>query len=523
VLLKVFIWWYCVLPNGWASVCINQGIFVVRRLRDWLSKHFEIVALLAIIVLCVGIRLLFLHEPFERDEGSYAFVAKEILRGGIPYRDAIEMKPPGIFYLYALAIRLFGATVEGVRLFATLYVQLTLLCVFACARLLYGRQAGLLAAFCFALFSSVPMMQANSSNTETFLCLPLAAATLFMLKADQSGSRIYVWAGAFCAAMAVLIKTVAAPYIMVLAVFSFFACPRSSGRGARIGNVLGFVFVFCLVIGCAVVYFFFNGALYDLLLWNIIIPVKYVKGMTGGGYPLKLILSYLAPEYLALVFAALPAIWYGVAKQRTFGPALIVCLVLAVVAGICMPMKFFPHYFVQMLPFFCILAGGGITLILQMRPVGLWIWVVGISTSFGWLAYTEYPLYLRDSSEGVSLKKYGPVFVDAARVSEYIKSNTEPSDYVLQWGYEPEIYFLADRRSAVPYPNSSAIMVLDDVDAGIRNLVSNVMTKKPKYIILQEEWAQYPGYDELKRIILTSYHLEMDIGRDFYIFRLNGA
>lgn len=54
-------------------------------------------ALAGLVALLVGLRLCFLHEPLERDEGTYGAVAQAILRGDLPYRDAIDLKPPGAY------------------------------------------------------------------------------------------------------------------------------------------------------------------------------------------------------------------------------------------------------------------------------------------------------------------------------------------------------------------------------------------------------------------------------------------
>ncbi|HEY2982019.1 MAG TPA: hypothetical protein VGJ22_12620, partial [Anaerolineales bacterium] len=41
-----------------------------------------------------------------RDNGFYLYIGEEIVHGKLPYRDAWESKPPAIFYLNALALRL---------------------------------------------------------------------------------------------------------------------------------------------------------------------------------------------------------------------------------------------------------------------------------------------------------------------------------------------------------------------------------------------------------------------------------
>src|SRR5262252_10503852 len=46
--------------------------------------------------------------PLGHDHGVHAYVGREWLHGGLPYRDAFDHKPPGIFALHAFAMALFG-------------------------------------------------------------------------------------------------------------------------------------------------------------------------------------------------------------------------------------------------------------------------------------------------------------------------------------------------------------------------------------------------------------------------------
>src|SRR5262249_17331846 len=52
---------------------------------------------------------------YGRDQGIYAMVARAILAGKMPYRDAWDFKPPGIFVIYAIGRALFGSTQSGIR------------------------------------------------------------------------------------------------------------------------------------------------------------------------------------------------------------------------------------------------------------------------------------------------------------------------------------------------------------------------------------------------------------------------
>ena len=53
---------------------------------------------------------------FGRDQGIYALVGEGLLHGKLPYRDLWDFKPPGIFFVYALAQGVFGKTMLAPRL-----------------------------------------------------------------------------------------------------------------------------------------------------------------------------------------------------------------------------------------------------------------------------------------------------------------------------------------------------------------------------------------------------------------------
>ena len=51
---------------------------------------------------------------------TYVYMAKTILAGGMPYRDAYDVKGPGIYYLFALALLPFDTRMLGIQLLADL-------------------------------------------------------------------------------------------------------------------------------------------------------------------------------------------------------------------------------------------------------------------------------------------------------------------------------------------------------------------------------------------------------------------
>src|SRR6266516_6475051 len=81
--------------------------------REVLTRTLVLLSLAAIVYLFVNI----LMFRYGRDQGIYATVAETVLRGGMPYRDAWDFKPPGIYVVYAMTRALFGSRQWGIRLF----------------------------------------------------------------------------------------------------------------------------------------------------------------------------------------------------------------------------------------------------------------------------------------------------------------------------------------------------------------------------------------------------------------------
>ena len=130
-----------------------------------INREFVVPILLAwCLLLSLVLRLSFINEPFERDEGFYSAIALQLLEGAVPYRDTAEQKGPLLFYLYAFGLAVFGKSMEAFRVFTAFYNLLTLLGVFLLAREVAGKSAGLIAAFAYAIVSSLPLMQAAGSN-----------------------------------------------------------------------------------------------------------------------------------------------------------------------------------------------------------------------------------------------------------------------------------------------------------------------------------------------------------------------
>ncbi|HVY20374.1 MAG TPA: glycosyltransferase family 39 protein [Bauldia sp.] len=90
--------------------------------RAWLKPAFAAaLPFLAILIWSAAVRLPFAGFA-EDDEFLFAVVAREWLHGGLPYVTAFDIKPPGIFFIYAIVQAIFGAShavFKGLEIVAT--------------------------------------------------------------------------------------------------------------------------------------------------------------------------------------------------------------------------------------------------------------------------------------------------------------------------------------------------------------------------------------------------------------------
>jgi hypothetical protein len=78
-----------------------------------------------LIIAAIAYSLPSIGYPFGRDQGLYFYMGREWLNGLLPYRDAFDHKPPGIYLIYALGMLLFGQQQWAIRVLELAAVLLT--------------------------------------------------------------------------------------------------------------------------------------------------------------------------------------------------------------------------------------------------------------------------------------------------------------------------------------------------------------------------------------------------------------
>ncbi|TMG64590.1 MAG: glycosyltransferase family 39 protein [Chloroflexi bacterium] len=98
----------------------------------------------------------FLHRLLDGDEAIYGSIAVLMnLGGGLYDSGGVDNKPPGVFWIYSLTFRLFGAyQMTAVHAVGFVAMAATCVLIFLIGRDLAGTRAGILAALFYGVLTA---------------------------------------------------------------------------------------------------------------------------------------------------------------------------------------------------------------------------------------------------------------------------------------------------------------------------------------------------------------------------------
>jgi MFS family permease len=385
------------------------------------------------------------------DQGIYGAVADVMHAGGVPYRDAWDFKPPGVFFVYSAARSLFGEGMRAVRLLEALGFASLGLAFAMLSRRFTGRFAPGVLGGALAASGHVWLGFWHTAQPESFGAVLIAWA-LVLATAPAGPRRELAWAGA--GALYTLAALLKPPLGGGLLVSWAFALRVGGWRRATLGFAVGALAPLLAVGG----YFAAAGALPDLYEALFVFAPEYTRlNYRSGslwGFALRAVellflrFSLLNPLGLVLLLV-LPRLY-----EREREGALHVLGVLAVVlAGVALQGRFFAYHFGAAVPLLALLAGIGLfklTRVGERRAIGVLLLFFAIL----WLANANG---LRGPLPGSILERVTRLETGhvqnagTRRTAAWVAAHTRPGDAIYVWGFQPMIYGLADRRPASRY------------------------------------------------------------------------
>jgi hypothetical protein len=462
-----------------------------------------------------------LEFGYGRDQALYSVVSDAVLRGDVPYRDAWDFKPPAIYFVYAFARAIFGASFTSVRFLEALgLVSLFFAFAVFSRRHVGSRRAGIVGAS-VAILAYVPLEFWYTGQPEGFGAIALAWALVCATYEPAGGAgrrgeirQLVAWAGAASLySVAALLKPPLGGGIVVS--FAIVLANRWRGRGAAgpmhaLGApTLAFFAGGALPILGTLGYFAGTGALADLQEALFVFAPGYTALQVETATPLALLgralrewLLLTAP-YNVIGLAALfvlPALH----RRERLATAHVLGVIAFSVLGVALQAKFFVYHYAAALPLTGLLAGWGywkVWIRVRHSPLAVLataaaLAAIGLGAVPGlpdaepfWgrtakrlstLAQPALRTPVRDA-----LYSFGDVDARSNReVAAWLAENTPADSRLFIWGFEPVIYDLSARRPASRYVHDVPQRTAWAKETSRRILIEELTASPPAAIVV---------------------------------------
>lgn len=415
----------------------------------------------AICCLPVLMFLPFMSAPLMRDEAFYASVAQAMRDGAMPYEYGFDNKPPLIFYWYYASFEVFGENVWAPRLMASLLLSAGAGMLYAQGRILFSRAGGLVAAAIFGLSMGIAKFEVNA-NTEYFMIpFTILALLAFTLGQKRGEWYWYVLCGAACG-VALMTKQTAVfmPIVFTAVVLHPTVRCRTLPGSAAAWRKLGLMTVGgAAVVAVVLAPFVVTGTLDEFYRSAFVYARQYTDDVTMWQKAQTMVWD--APRLLVKAAAplmVLTAIGSMIMLRRPTAPGVwLAGWFLAAVAGLIAAGRFYPHYFVALLPGMALLSVPALQWAKEngtSLKTAAFAGVV-VLASLGPLV-TNAKIYFQSTPEERHLAQYSGSEMavwenQSEKAGEWVRSMTRPGEKIYQFGFMPGIYFHSDREAPTQY------------------------------------------------------------------------
>lgn len=493
-----------------------------RGKRDrWSAAAIAIAALGALI----GAPSLFF--PYGRDQGLFHYIGREwFLHGAVPYRDTFDLKPPPIYVIYGLCVRVFGDVMWGIRVVEWL--------------LLVPATGMLAASLSMAANEHTPKIRLamgvlganvlyfgffnfwNTAQCEIWCAVACLAAVWVIQRTQLPTYRAAVLSGGL-AGFAFLMKPSVGLMVLVVAV-AFVWQHRADRKKAALGLV-AFGAASLGVILLTVLYFAKVGALSDFVDVVIRYNRAYVKyDRNGDGledFVMRFGTDHNRHDPWASAFhiaVLLGAVRGGIdGKDRDARPRWLLAgaFIVTATVGVFLQAKFYPYHYGLLIAGYAlgfaliigdlqriVPASRAKTAIVAGAPLLVFLMTFNCFRSWAETAYftacylsgRETRDWYTDKFRATNIHYY---FKDREQVGQWVKEHSSPDDKILVRAFEPTIYVSAQRsyggRFATTHHLTSEKVLYRRPEwrAEDRAAIERIM---PRYVIAQRPRPDMVGW-----------------------------
>lgn len=456
--------------------------------------------LAVVIITYVLIRIGYRDIPLERDEGAYLYMGRELLAGGVPYVDFFEMKPPGLYYSYALLYAISNGSLAWMHVWMALCVALGTLFLYRLALSWLGDGPALVTVVCYSALSMSLHASGFTLQAEHIVVTSALAGLYVLDRSLRVGKPWLLVAAGMLLCWSVAVKQSALFIMIFTMLYLVFAYPEK--RAARSAGRDLALFVAGASVPCIVflVVMYLQGSLEQFWFWVVEVSGTYVgKVAWADGYDLcQRTLEVLVREVkVAWVLCGVGFILLWVAVLSTWIRIAIAAFVIASALAVVPGLRFYGHYFLLLFPAISLCAGYCMTLLRNgmkrtgSMGYGFLIGPLVAAALFVTTVVQQRDSYISPDQTKVLRRVYGTnPFPEARMLADHLlhQENITQDDGLFVMGSEPQIYVYTGIKAPTRWIIPSFLMHTHPaVDSLRAELLNDLITRPPKYVV----WVQH--------------------------------
>lgn len=514
------------------------------------SAHKQLLTIACCIIAAIFFAYPFIFMPFGSDQAIFAYIGGIINEGGIPYLDAWDVKPPLIYYIYSIALKIGGHSTISLRLCDLLYFFITMLCMYFLGKELYSRKVGMGASLCLGLLYFFTNSYWEFSQCESFMILPMIVSVFFCCKAIKDRKWFLYFGSGFFSGIVFMIKLTGIVILFPVFLYLFCAVYRHDPRRLFPLFLLRFLYIILGVttsMGIVFLWFYANGGIFDMLYTLFVYDIEH------GRSAINLTTDYLHLSFLGFIrryfFVLFPAIIAFTTKRHVlfssknmllYGWTLSMLLVFFVQGR-------FYHY--HMLPIIAPFSLLGAERFLTLYNDCSWnkkvfflkkkvvlslvsaVLIIIATEPQVFLGIKNFKLFPSNDfyNDAIFIPSGGFSLSSSKKVAEYIHKNTSPEDNIIIWGFQPLIYFLSQRKAPTRFFFNTPLIApfSSNRDTWRKEFLSDIKHSLPKYFIIAEHDEQdnrimasvnkdsfsvLQNFTELFAFLSMNYQIDIKIG-----------
>ena len=507
-------------------------------------------------ILCLILAVLFAYPfvllPFGTDQSIFAYIGSIINKGGMPYLEAWDVKPPLIYYIYSLGLRVFGHSMIGIRCFDFLYFGITIYAIYHLGTLLFDRKAGVCAGVILGTLYFFTNNFWSCSQAESFLILPMILSVYFCCCGIKKNSMLRLLCSGFFLGIVFMTKLNGIVMVIPIGLYIVYKAfyPVENREVRHLAISLFIVFIgFLLSTGGIVLWFCIRGALSEMYTTLFVYDPAYLSSASElkTDY-VHLSLFGFMRRYLFILIPALLALFVINDNKKISGTMLVFSWFFSALLGFFMQRRLYHYHIVPVIvPLALMGAQGYVDLwsspfwnqkfIFAKRKSLIALIVVLLFISAVWphviLTYQFTRMLVK--KDGM-LELYDQYFQapgvfslrTTINAATYIKEHSVQGDYIFVWGFQPLLYFLAERDAPTRFFFNAPLLAPFNprLYDWRQEVIAAIQKTPPRYIIVADQdvlinnlmagtntdsQSALQGFPELTAILRVQYVYEKRI------------